>query len=199
MPAVALMLGYNGPLDEGEKILGPARRFGTPLADLVGPMPYTVRQTLLDVPNAEHGLHRYWRSAFTEQLSDALIDAAVDSAASFSSPLSALLLFYIHGAAVRPLPTETAFSARRAQWDFNVIGQWSDAATSDQHIAWLRGIWTRFEPHLLGKVYVNHLAPDDRPETIRASFGESYSRLREIKALYDPANLFRINANILPA
>ena len=64
------------------KILGPARRFGTPLADLVGPIPYTARQTMLDAPNAEHGLHRYWRSAFTEQISDGLIDAAVEGAAA---------------------------------------------------------------------------------------------------------------------
>jgi hypothetical protein len=199
MPVVALLLGYNGPLEDGEKILAPARRFGKPLADLVGPMPYTARQTMLDAPNAEHGLHRYWRSAFTEQISDELIDAAVDGAARFTSPLSALIFFYMHGAATRPLPAETAFAARRAQGDFDAIGQWSDAATSDQHVAWVRGLWTRFEPHLLGKAYVNHLAADDRPETIRASYGENYTRLRQAKAVYDPANLFRMNANISPA
>ena len=104
MPVVALLLGYNGSLADGEKVLGPARRFGTPVADLVGPVPYAARQTMLDAPNAEHGLHRYWRSAFTEQISDRLIDAAVEGAASFTSPLSALIFFYMHGAATRPLP-----------------------------------------------------------------------------------------------
>ena len=199
MPVVALLLGYNGTLEQGEKVLGPARRFGTPIADLVGPVPYTARQTMLDAPNAEHGLHRYWRSAFTEQISDGLIDAAVEGAASFTSPLSALIFFYMHGAATRPLPTETAFAARRAQWDFDAIGQWADAATSDQHIAWVRALWSRCEPHLLGKAYVNHLAADDRPEIVRASFGENYARLREAKTVYDPTNLFRLNANIPPA
>src|SRR4029077_9606961 len=101
MPVVALLLGYNGSIEAGEKILGPARRFGTPVADLVGPVPYTARPTSLDAPNAEHGLHRYWRSSFTEQLSDGLIDAAVGGAASFTSPLSALIWFYMHGAATR--------------------------------------------------------------------------------------------------
>ena len=105
----------------------------------------------------------------------------------------------MHGAATRPLATETAFAARRAQWDFDAIGQWPDAATSDQHIAWVRGLWTRFEPQLLGTAYINHLAADDRPETIRASYGENYSRLRQVKAMYDPTNLFRMNANISPA
>jgi hypothetical protein len=199
MPVVALMLGYNGPIKDGEEVLGSARRFGKPMADLIGPMPYIARQTMLDANNAEHGLHRYWRSALTEQISDGLIDALVDGAASFTSPLSALIFFRMHGAAVRLLPTDTAFASRRAQWDFDAIAQWSDAASSDQHTAWLRTLWARCEPHLLGRAYVNHLAADDRPETVRASFGENYARLRQLKSRYDPSNLFRMNANIAPA
>jgi FAD/FMN-containing dehydrogenase len=199
IPVVALMLGYNGPIKEGEEVLGPARRFGKPVADMIGPMPYTARQTMLDANNAEHGLHRYWRSAFTEQISDDLIDALVEGASTFSSPLSALIFFHMHGAATRPLPADTAFAARRTQWDFDAIAQWTDAASSDQHIAWLRALWTRLEPHLLGRAYINHLAADDRPETVRASYGENYARLQQIKATYDPTNLFRMNANILPA
>ena len=66
--------GYNGPPEMGEKVLAPARQFGKPIADLVGPMPYGARQTMLDDPLAKHGLHRYWRSAFVDQLSDGLID-----------------------------------------------------------------------------------------------------------------------------
>jgi hypothetical protein len=56
---------------------------------------------LLDEPNAIHGLHRYWRSAFVDVISDDLIDVVVDQASRFSSPLSALLFFYVHGAATR--------------------------------------------------------------------------------------------------
>jgi FAD/FMN-containing dehydrogenase len=198
-PVAALILGYNGPLGEGEKALAPARRFGRPVADLVGPMPYGVRQTMLDEPNARHGLHRYWRSAFTERLSDELIDGVVDGAGRFTSPMSALIFFYMHGAATRVPSTETAFAARRPTWDFDAIGQWTDHAESAKHTAWVRELWGRLEPHLEGSAYVNHLAEDDRPEKVRASYGENYRRLRELKKVYDPANLFRANANIPPA
>jgi FAD/FMN-containing dehydrogenase len=198
MPVAALILGYNGPLSEGEKVLAPARRFGKPAADVVGPMPYAARQRLLDEPNATHGLQRYWRSAFTERISDGLIDLMVQAASSFSSPLSALLFFNMHGAATRVSPTATAFAARRAQWDFDAIGQWTDAGQSATHIAWVRNLWTKLELHLQGSAYVNHLAADDRPEKVRASFGENYGRLRALKAKYDPKNLFRVNANIAP-
>jgi len=198
MPVAALILGYNGPIAEGEKVLAAARRFGKPVADVVGPMPYAARQRMLDEPNAIHGLQRYWRSAFTEQISDGLIDVMVEGASNFSSPLSALLLFHMHGAATRVSPTATAFAPRRAQWDFDAIGQWAEGAQSPTHIAWVRALWSQLEPHLQGSAYVNHLAADDRPEKVRASFGENYGRLRTLKAAYDPKNLFRVNANIAP-
>jgi hypothetical protein len=100
------------------------------LADLVGPMPYSARQKMLDEPNATHGLHRYWRSAFTEKVSDEIVDVLVDAASHFSSPLSVLIFFHMHGAAARVPPAETAFAARRTQWDFDAISQWSDAVES---------------------------------------------------------------------
>ncbi|MGH7304909.1 MAG: FAD-binding oxidoreductase [Candidatus Rokuibacteriota bacterium] len=198
MPVAALILGYNGPIAEGEQVLAPARRFGKPVVDVVGPMPYAARQRLLDEPNATHGLQRYWRSAFTEQITDGLIDVMVEGASRFSSPLSALLFFHLHGAATRVSPTATAFAPRRPQFDFDAIGQWTDAGESAKHTAWVRALWTELEPHLQGSAYVNHLAADDRPEKVRASFGENYARLRALKATYDPKNLFRVNANIAP-
>lgn len=198
IPVVALLLGYNGPIEEGEKVLAPARQFGQPVADLVGPMPYGTRQSMIDAPNAEHGLHRYWRAAYTETISDELIDVLVTAAARFSSPLSALLFFRVHGAATRVPPEDTAFSARRAQWDFDAIGQWANGSESATHIGWLKDVWTQAEPHLKGSVYINHVAADDKPEKVRASYGENHARLRAIKAKFDPTNLFRINANIQP-
>jgi FAD/FMN-containing dehydrogenase len=198
-PVAAILVGYNGPIEDGERVFAPLRAFGRPIADMVGPMSYGDRQVLLDAPNAQHGFHRYWRSAFTEELSDDLIDVLVEGASRFSSPMSALLMFYIHGAITRVPPTETAFSARRPQWDFDAIGAWVDGAESPTHIAWVRALWDRIEPHLEGAVYVNHIADDDKPEKVRSSFGENYARLRELKAKYDPGNLFRVNSNIAPA
>ena len=199
IPVAAMLLGYNGPIDEGERVLAPARQWGQPIADMVGPVPYGTRQAMLDAPNAEHGLHRYWRAAFTEQITDDFINLLVEGAGRFSSPLSSLLLFYVHGAITRVPSSATAFGARRRQWDFDAIGQWADGAESPGHIAWVRQLWSRLEPHLKGSVYVNHIAADDQPEKIRASYGENHTRLRAIKAMYDPNNQFRVNSNVAPA
>jgi FAD/FMN-containing dehydrogenase len=197
-PVIALILGYNGPIAEGEKVLEPARKFGEPLADLVQPMPHSVRNTLLDEPTAIHGIHRYWKSGFSETISDELIDVIVDGASNFSSPLTAILFFQIHGAATRVPSGDTAFGLRTQKWDINVLSQWTEAGESEHHTAWTRQLWGRVEPHISGTAYVNHIAGDDRPEKVRASYGENYEKLVALKDKYDPTNLFHLNANIAP-
>src|SRR5262249_12733409 len=70
VPVFAMILGYLGAdLAAGELLLAPARNFGTPVADLVGPVPYRQQQTLIDAA-APPGLPRYWKSSFVKQLSD---------------------------------------------------------------------------------------------------------------------------------
>jgi hypothetical protein len=39
-PVVALVPCYVGSSEEGERLLAPLRRFGTPIADTVAPLPY---------------------------------------------------------------------------------------------------------------------------------------------------------------
>ena len=197
-PVVALILGYNGPIEEGEKVLAPAREFGEPLADLVQPMPYMTRQSMLDDPMAIHGIQRYWKSGFTKTLDDELLDVLIGAASSFSSPMTQILFFNIHGAATRVPLGDTAFGSRESKWDFNIITQWTDAAESDRHIAWTRSHWSQIEEMTDGSAYINHIAGDDKPDRVPISYGENYSRLVSLKQKYDPQNLFRINPNIKP-
>ena len=81
---------------------------------------------------------------------------------------------------------DTAFGVRRAQWDVNVFGQWDNPAESDPHIPWVRTTWDKMAPFLGDHAYVNHIAGDEPPEKIRASYGSNHGRLRQLKARYDP-------------
>ncbi len=94
---------------------------------------------------------------------------------------------------------ETAFGMRREQWDCNLISCWEDPAENEAQIAWTREVWARIEPTISGSAYVNHLAGDDSVEKVRASYGANIDRPSQIKAQYDPTNLFRLNPNIPPA
>ncbi len=198
-PMAALLLGYNGPIEEGERVFAPARQFGPPVADLVQPMPYLARQTMLDAGFATHGVQRYWKSGFARGMSDELIEVVVDGAAEFPTPMSAIAFFHMHGAAARVPSDATAFALRENQLDANVVAQWLDPAESELPIAWVRQVWARLEPLTTGTSYTNHLAGDDRPEKVRASYGTNYEKLVALKNKYDPTNLFRLNPNIRPS
>ena len=197
-PIAVLMPGYNGPYGDGERLFAEVLSFGAPLANMVRPMPYAARNRIQDEPNAIHGIHRYWKSGYTEALSDELIDILADAAASPISPLTGMVFFRIHGAATRVPSDATAFGVRRQQWDFNIVSQWRDEAQSAEQIQWTRDLWARIEPLISNSAYLNHLAADDSPEKVRASFGVGYDRLVDLKRRYDPSNVFRLNNNIPP-
>jgi hypothetical protein len=54
-------------------------------------------------------------------------------------------------------------------------------------------------PHVLDRRYVNYLSEDDRTASGRSVYGPNHERLVEVKAAYDPDNVFRLNQNVAPA
>lgn len=195
-PAVGLLVGWFGPMEEGERHIEPIRKFATPIADMVGPMPYAALQSMLD-DGVPFGLHRYWKSGYYEELSDEVLDLIIEHTTSKTSPLTTVILFHMHGVCTRVSPEATAFGLRRTQWDFDIVSQWQDPATANQHIAWTRNFWQAVAPFTAG-VYVNHLDADDSSNRVRAAYGPNYERLVEVKRHYDPSNFFQLNHNIVP-
>jgi FAD/FMN-containing dehydrogenase len=64
-------------------------------------------------------------------------------------------------------------------------------------IRWSRGQWAAVQPFSPGCVYVNFLGVgDDGEDRVKAAYGPNYARLAQVKAAYDPTNLFRLNHNI---
>ena len=196
-PVIAVAACYNGPLDEGERVLAKLRNLGTPLADDIGPKSYVEVQNMLDPAAFPHGVERYWKSSFLKDPGDEVLDIAIDYASRMASPMSMILLYMIHGAATRVSPDATAFGLRDDLWNLDVIGQWLDPSEAEQHVQWVRSGWEAMEPFSTGGVYVNHLGADE-PERVRAAFGNNYDRLLAVKQQYDPGNFFRLNQNIKP-
>ena len=193
---VAVITAWFGDLARADEVLAPLRAFGTPIADLIGPMPYLQLQQTFDA-SVPHGIPRYWKSGYFPVLDDALIDVLVERAAGLS-PMSALLFFHMHGAFGRVPSDATAFAARQDVWDIDILSQWTDPGDAAAHIEATRAFWHAIAPFSRG-VYVNHLDADDAQPRARTAFGANYARLAEVKRRYDPDNVFRHNTNITPA
>jgi FAD/FMN-containing dehydrogenase len=196
-PAVAVIACYCGDLAEGENVLRPLRSFGEPLVDTIQPIPFPQMQTLLD-PAFPDGTQNYWKSALMRGLGDELIDLLVEHANRVPSPLSAIVIEYYGGAAGRVGVADTAFPHRELPYDIGVLAQWTDPAASASNIEWARGLAEAMEPYTTGAAMLNFIGDEEAP-AVRAAFGPNYARLQEIKAKYDPTNLFRLNQNINPA
>ena len=198
-PVVGAVVVYAGPADQGERVLAPLRAFGTPVADLVGPMPYTQVQSMLDdaVPA---GSRYYWKSSFVDSLSAELADVLHDGADRAPSPFSMVLLFEVKGAIKRVPRDAMAFDHRDHNFEMSIIAQWKNAGDDGANIKWARDLWTAAQPYVSSAVYANHMTADEPLERVRAAYGPAkFTRLAELKARYDSSNLFCNNHNIPPA
>ena len=201
VPIVAIVACYNGPIEEGERVLRPVREFGPPLADQMGPMAYTEVQSMLDAAYPP-GLQDYWKSNFMTELTDDAIDTLVAYCAVRPSPMCHVLIEGILGGAVSHIGREeTAFNHRDVVYSFLTLGVCTDPAESEKCIQWAHEVWEAMRPFTTEDVYVNYLGQeaDEGADRIKAAYGpEKYQRLVALKTKYDPTNLFRLNQNIKP-
>ncbi|GGX97000.1 FAD-binding oxidoreductase [Streptomyces anandii] len=194
---VALAGMYAGAPEDGEAAVAPLRTLGTPVADLMGPMPYLGMQSLLD-PLWTAGAHNYFTSAFIEPSDDA-VDAVLRHHAMSPTPFSELHLHQLGGAFARVPADATAFSQRDAGVLCNVIARSADGTGFDAHVAWARAARQEIAGHGRGTMYVNFTG-DAAEDRVRASYPDAvHERLVRVKDAYDPTNMFRLNQNIRPS
>jgi FAD/FMN-containing dehydrogenase len=198
-PVAALALVYNGPLEEGARVVQPLRDFGSPTQDTMGAMPYRAVQTLLDA-GSPSGRRNYWKSSFLNDLPDAAIETLIERFAEARSPYCKLLIECLGGAVARVDRADTAFDHRHLPFNLLVLGAWEEPAADDDNIAWVRATWAAMQPHAAEGVYMNYLEAEGGIDRLQAAYGsENYRRLAALKASYDPENRFRVNQNVRPA
>lgn len=188
---------WAGPVEQGEKMIKPFLDVVEPVGSHVGPMPYPMLNTLFD-PLLPAGLQHYWKASFARDLSDDAIAVHKDHGARVPAIQCAVHLYPVNGAVQRVGADETAFAYRDVNYSPVIAGMWDDPADNEKNIAWVREYHKALEPFSTEGGYVNFMDGDDQSR-IRANYRGNYERLSEVKAKYDPANLFRLNQNIQPA
>jgi FAD/FMN-containing dehydrogenase len=194
---VLLALLYAGDPKQGEPLIEPLRKFGTPVGEHVGIQPYTAWQKAFD-PLLAPRARNYWKSHNISTLKDGLFDTVIEYVQKLPSPQSEILFGALGGATTRPAPDSTAYAHRGAMFVMNFHGRWEDPAGDERCIRWARDFFTASAPYASGGVYVNFLTADEGVR-VRNAYGPNYDRLAQLKRKYDPANLFHMNQNIKPA
>jgi FAD/FMN-containing dehydrogenase len=194
---VAVIAVHAGEPEHGRALVQPLKELGDPIADLIGVMPYTTMQSLLDALWTR-GAHNYMRSAYVDELTDEAIAATVDRHRAVPSPHSDIHLHQFGGAVARVGEDAAAFGDRSALYVLNVIARSPGADGFDANVDWARGTARALAPVSRDGAYVNFMG-DAHDERLRASYGDAkYERLVALKRRYDPTNLFQLNQNIAP-
>ena len=187
---------YVGSIEAGKEALEPLREFGDPITDTVQSMLYTALQQMLD-ERWGSGHRNYWKSRDYRELTDDAIDTMVEHCDS-AAPFFSVFVEWMEGTIGRADADATAYPHRDMTLDISVLQLWSDPERDDEYIGWAREFHEAMGPYAAEGVYVNYLDKDDI-DRVPEAYGERYERLRELKAEWDPRNLFRMNQNIKPA
>jgi len=196
-PIVALLACYSGKPEEGEKLVAPIKAFGKPIGDVLVRRPYAQMQALLDATQPK-GRRYYWKSEYLPRIEPALCEKAAAHAAALRSPHSAVILFQIGGALNKLADSHSPAGNRDARYVLNITSAWEKAEDDAANIAWTRKAWEDLKGFSTGGNYVNFLTEDETPERVAAALGKAMARLAEVKAKWDPKNMFRTNRNIRP-
>lgn len=197
-PISAIVACHCGSIADGEKAMRSLKEFGSPIMDVIEPSTYCATNMMLDT-GFPRGALNYWKSSFLTELSDAAIDTMTAQFSTCPSPMGALALEPFYGAATRVGAADTAFPHRRRGYNFLIVSQWTDPAESSVNIAWARETYAAMQPYVASGRYVSYLGDQEEGEDpVAAAYGPNYARLRTVKAMYDPANLFHMNQNIKP-
>lgn len=197
-PIVAMLACHSGSLEQGEKAVAPIKSFGKPIGDVLVRRPYAQMQSLLDATQPK-GRRYYWKSEYLSRVEPALCEKVMTHAAKIPSPHSAVILFQIGGALNRLAEEHSPVGNRDARYVLNISGSWERASEDETNLNWAREAWSDMKTFSTGGTYINFLTEDESRERVETALGKGLQRLAQVKAKWDPQNVFRTNRNIKPA
>ena len=174
-PLFLLVTCFNGPPEEGARLLQAFRDVAEPVAEHVGAMPYAALNSAFDGLYPK-GLQHYWKAAYLPELTDDVIAVHLSHGPTVPALSSTMHIYPVDGA-VHDVPADaTAFGHRDVRFAPVVAGMWPDAVDNAANIRWVRDYHAALAPHSEAGGYVNFVSEDDQSR-VRANYGRNYDRL----------------------
>jgi FAD binding domain/Berberine and berberine like len=189
------LLLYAGDAAAGERAMTPFRALATPLADLLRPMTYP--EIFFPDDDSYHPL-AVARTMLVDRIDLDAAKTIVEHLEASSASMRVAQLRVLGGAMARVPAKATAFAHRASRIMVNIAAFYEGPDDRPIREKWVTDLVAALRQDDDG-AYVNFLV-DEGQLRVRAAYpGGTFERLAEIKARYDPANLFRLNQNIPPA
>jgi FAD/FMN-containing dehydrogenase len=193
--AILALICWSGPVEEAEKAIAPFRALGEPLADMVQPMPYP---GMFPPDDEEYRPLAVARTMFVDRVDSDVAKLIVDRLEDSDAAMRVVQLRPMGGAIARVPVDATAFAHRNSKIMTNVASFYEGPADRPIREQWVNELSGQLRQSDAG-AYVNFLG-DDGADAVRAAYpGATWERLTQVKAQYDPDNVFRLNQNIPPA
>ncbi len=199
-PGFALIVAAFGADAEHAGLAGQIRSALPPLFEYISPIPYTGLQQIID-ESAPWGILAYEKALSLDALTPEVISVITAQMGRKQSPMSLLLAFPMGGAFCQVPDEATAFGGSRAPGVMiNAAAVAPEPGLLAADRAWARQLWQDLLPYSQGPgSYVNFMT-EYEADRVKASYGPAkYQRLAQVKAAYDPGNVFHRNPNITPA
>ncbi|MCH0566864.1 MULTISPECIES: FAD-binding oxidoreductase [unclassified Streptomyces] len=194
-----LRIAFTGEPEDGERLIAPLRAVGPPLVEKVTDMPYTKSPTIHnDLPRS---MPWYADTAMLDDLT-ASDTSALLHAAGPDAPVPCILeLRHLGGALARRNGVPNAVGHRDARFMFYILSPLGEPFDAEvvapvQQKA-LTAVRSRTTGRLLNFMGIGQNAG---PEQVCSAYDDdAHRRLVRLKAVYDPANVFRANYNLPPS
>ncbi len=190
------LIVYAGAVEDGERALAPFRAIAEPIADMVRPMRYPEIYQLFE--GGPEVTEEVGRTMFADAVGTREAAVIAEHLQASTAPMSVAQVRVLGGAMARVPNDATAFAHRTRRLMVALGAVYERAEETPVHEAWANGFAAALRPGDPG-AYVGFLGDEGDARVHEAYPGSTWRRLTEIKARYDPTNLFRLNQNIPPA
>ncbi|KAJ5559035.1 hypothetical protein N7535_009097 [Penicillium sp. DV-2018c] len=196
-----ITLCWQGDLDEGARFGEVIRQLGSPIFSNIVAQPlsnFLDALTMLSPPIRRLSTARtQWMENLNQETQDALVQSA-----ETLPPLCLIGIHHMHHSGTTQSELSSSFGGRSATFMLELLG--SSLADDEDHsaatdaVSWVGNLWHKLREHGMRRQYPAFLSPDQ-------DFSESYSpqdwsRLMELKSIYDSGNFFRFGIpNLAPA
>jgi FAD/FMN-containing dehydrogenase len=179
---------FAGAATELEELLRPLLQVGTPSSPQIWSVPFLTAVEYFAGPEIAHSTFKNTGAFAYEPLSPEAIATLIEQMRASPSERNLVGLYPFGGAIAAIDPAATAFVHRRALFNLQYQTYWDDPAEAEVNIAWVRDFREAMLPYTTG-TYVNFV-DSDITGWATAYYGENLPRLTQVKAAYDPDNVF---------